>query len=117
MDTLEPPLADRVNVEPPIIGGMSHTELMLVGGVTFALLFVLMAFFAWLSGVWVLLAVLPPTGTVGVIALAARHMAALKRNRPDGYHTQWLRKRLARLGLGRLPTIEHRGHWRLGRDL
>lgn len=117
MQSTEPPLADRVNVEPPIVGGMSHTELTLVAGSAFVVLFVATAFGAWLTHAWVLMAVLPPGGTVVVIAIAARHMATLKRNRPDGYHAQWLRKRMARFGISRMRTIEHHGHWRLGRDL
>jgi conjugative transfer region protein (TIGR03750 family) len=117
MDAMPAPLADRVNVEPPIIGGMSHTELMLVGGLSFTLLFIATVVLGCLTHAWVLLAVLPAGGTVGVIAVASKHLASLKRNRPDGYHLQWLRMVLSRVGLGRMPVIAHRGHWRLGRDL
>jgi conjugative transfer region protein (TIGR03750 family) len=113
----EVPLADRVNVEPPIINGMSATEASFVF-IGSCLIFAVVGVLLWvMTGFWPLsvgsLLIGPATTTWKL----SKHLAVLKRNRPDGYHLQLIRKRLARWGLARDPFIRHSGWWSLGRSI
>jgi conjugative transfer region protein (TIGR03750 family) len=111
------PLADRVNVEPPIINGMSQSEASYTALVAFVVWCVVGLLVAWASGLWPLFIVTAAAGTLGTVWPLSQYMATLKRNRPDGYYEQWIRRRLASVGLRRSRLICHHGHWQLGRGV
>jgi len=111
------PLTDRVNVEPPILNGMTATEGKVIGGVAFSVWLVCGGLIAALSGVWQMLLPFGVFGPMVTIWIVSKRLASVKRNRPDGYYTQWLRIEAARRGFGRSPFLSHRGAWSIGRRL
>jgi conjugative transfer region protein (TIGR03750 family) len=110
------PLADRVNVEPPIINGMSQTEIAVTGSVSFAVFFALGSALALATGVWAVLMIFAIAGPLLSVVLLSKHLATIKRNRPDGYYVHWLRLRLVRVGF-KAQFVAHDGHWQIGRGL
>lgn len=112
----EVPLADRVNVEPPILNGMSASEATYVFAVS-GMAFTLVGIVLWVAtGFWPLFVISAVGGPTTTVWTASKHMAVLKRNRPDGYHIQLIRRRLARWGLISSPFIRHSGWWSIGRS-
>lgn len=107
-------LADRLNSEPLIFRGCSHTELgmILLGAVLFwvpTALFIAAAFGRVAMGL----------GIAGVTILASVFLGAtlfqkVKSGRPDNYYQHQLMIKLAALWGTRL--ILHQGHWTLGRN-
>lgn len=115
--TSDVPLADRVNTEPPILNGMSASEAVYVFSAS-GVLFVLVGILIWIiTGFWPLFVGCAVGGPVSTVWFSSKHLAILKRNRPDGYHVQLIRRRLARWGLIRSPFIRHSGWWSIGRSL
>lgn len=110
-------MVDRVNVEPPIVNGMSQSEAAFAATISFIVSFGIGLVVLAITGFWPLLMMISAVGTAGTVWVTSKHMATLKRNRPDGYHVQWLRQRLAKWGLRRSRLIRHDGHWQLGRGL
>lgn len=111
------PLTDRVNVEPPILNGMTASEAKYVGLVALALSLVVGGLVAALTGIWQILLGAAIFGPLSMLWVASNHLASFKRNRPDGYYMQWLRIQAARRGIGRMAFIDHDGAWDLGRPL
>jgi len=116
-ESAEVPLADKVNVEPPILNGMSASEVAVVftssGVFFFALGIVLWVTTGW----WPLFVISTVGGPLVLIWVTSKHLEGIKRNRPDGYHIQRLRIALAKRGLGRNPFIRRTGWWSIGRTL
>jgi conjugative transfer region protein (TIGR03750 family) len=108
------PLVDRVNVEPPIINGMSQSEALFTGGVSLFVFFLLGLMLAMFTKVWWVLLVFSAIGPVASVWLLSGYLAALKRNRPDGYYLHWIRLRMLKLGV-KCPFIRHDGFWQIGR--
>jgi conjugative transfer region protein (TIGR03750 family) len=113
----EVPLADRVNVEPPIINGASATEVTFIFGGSVIAFFALGALLWALTGFWVLFAISMLSGPMATTWTISKHLAVLKRNRPDGYHVQLLNMKLASWHLRRSPFVKHAGWWSVGRTL
>ena len=114
---VEAPLVDRPNGEPPIVRGLTATELAWAAG---------LAFFCWLPAglvlarvagtpvVAVLFCSIVPTATVYVLA---GWFLRLKRDRPQDYHILLAKRTLAcAFGLGE-RYIDRLGLWDLGRSL
>lgn len=111
------PLADKVNVEPPIFNGLSASEAAFVCTVS-GVVFVTLGVILWATtGFWFLFVTSAVGGPLGVIWVTSKHLEGIKRNRPDGYHIQALRIALAKRGLGRNPFIRRTGWWSIGRTL
>ncbi len=109
------PLADKVNVEPPIFNGLSASEAAFVCTVS-GVVFVALGVILWATtGLWPLFVTSAVGGPLGVIWVTSKHLEGIKRNRPDGYHIQALRIALAKRGLGRNPFIRRTGWWSIGR--
>lgn len=117
METPEVPLSDRINVEPPIINGMSETEALYVAGIS-VVVFVILGVLLWYAtGFWwfsMVSLLFGPTTTTWTLS---KHLAVLKRNRPDAYHAQLMTQKLARWGLRRSPYIQRDGWWSIGRSV
>lgn len=111
------PLTDLVNVEPPILNGMTSTEATYVGIAAFVLWLILGSILAWLVGFWQLVLGLATFGPVVTVWLASQRFASIKRDRPDGFYMQQARRWMASVGLRQSRLIDHSGRWSLGRAL
>jgi conjugative transfer region protein (TIGR03750 family) len=111
------PLTDRVNVEPPILRGMTQSEATVVGLAALAVWVAVGAVLALVVGLWQVLPVAAVFGPLITLWRASSVLARLKRNRPDGYYRQALAMDLAARGLARQRFIRHAGYWSLGRAL
>ena len=111
------PVTDRVNVEPPILNGVTASEAKVIGGAAFAFFLVLGAILGWVVGVWQVLLVCAVPGPMVTVWVASTRLARIKRNRPDGYYRQAINQWLAARGLRQAVFISHEGHWESGRRL
>lgn len=115
-DTLtEAPCIDRINVEPAILFGLSSSESLWVIAGAMLLCLPLAAMVMAFSMVGAVVAGfgLPML----IVYLSARHMAGVKRNRPDMYYLHLMRAWLARMHMRRTRFITTDGDWDLGRTL
>ena len=111
------PVTDRVNVEPPILNGMTASEAKVIGGAAFAFFLVLGGILGWAVGVWQVLLMCAVPGPMATVWMASTRLARIKRNRPDGYYRQAINQWLAARGLRQAVFISHAGYWELGRRL
>jgi conjugative transfer region protein (TIGR03750 family) len=111
------PLTDLVNVEPPILNGMTSTEATYVGIAAFVLWLILGGILAWLVGFWQLILGVATFGPVVTVWLASQRFASIKRDRPDGFYMQQVRRWMAGIGLRQSRLIDYSGRWSLGRSL
>lgn len=111
------PLTDRVNSEPPVLQGLSVTEVMVAAALYFPLWFLLGLLAARVFHHWQILILLGVFGPLLSVWASAGFLASLKRNRPDHYYWQLFRWWLHRRGLCTAPFVSHRGAWDLGRSL
>jgi len=111
------PVTDRINVEPPILNGMTASEAKIIATFAFAFWALVGGVLGWWLGFWQVLLVTAVPGTMVTIWMASTRLARIKRNRPDGYYRQAIHIRLATWGLRAPVFISHDGHWELGRDL
>jgi len=111
------PLTDRVNVEPPILRGMTESEAAVIGLAAFAVWLLVGTVLALVVGLWQILLAAAVFGPIVTLWKASAVLARIKRNRPDGYYRQALVMDLAAYGLSRQRFIRHAGYWSLGRAL
>lgn len=111
------PLPDRVNAEPAIIKGLSYTESKWVIGLAFLLWFPVGGVVGLALQHFPVAVLIIATGPIATVWVAAGYLATMKRNRPDHYYVQLLKRRAARLGLIRSHLVSHAGAWDLGRTL
>lgn len=111
------PLTDRVNVEPPILRGMTESEAAVIGLAALAVWLVVGTVLALVLGLWQVLPAAAVFGPLITLWKASSVLAKLKRNRPDGYYRQALVMDLAARGLAGQRFIRHSGYWSLGRAL
>lgn len=111
------PLTDRVNVEPPILNGMTVTEAQVIGGVSMVVFLLVGALVFAVTGYWQAILVLGMFGTGGTLWFASQYLAGIKRDRPDGYYTQRMWMWMSDRGLIKSKLITHSGYWELGRSL
>jgi conjugative transfer region protein (TIGR03750 family) len=105
------PLSDRVNVEPPIVVGLSDSEFVAVAAISFGGLTGLGLLICMWSGVWELMFVFSVILPFIAIWQGAHFMATIKRRRPDGYYRHWVEVRMPRTK----KYINHNGYWQIGR--
>ncbi|NMF91622.1 TIGR03750 family conjugal transfer protein [Aromatoleum petrolei] len=111
------PLPDRVNAEPSIIKGLSYTESKWAIGLAFLLWFPVGGVVGLALQHLPVAVLIIATGPIATVWVAAGYLATMKRNRPDHYYVQLLKRRAARLGLLRSHFVAHAGAWDLGRAL
>lgn len=111
------PLTDRVNNEPPILKGLSASEVTVATVVSVLVWFVIGSALALFFGRAVILFGLLVVGPVATVWVSAGWLAGIKRNRPIGYYWHRFLWWLHRLGLRRIKFIDRRGPWDLGRSL
>lgn len=111
------PLTDRVNSEPPVLRGLSVTEVMIATALFFPVWLVIGLLAARLFSHWQILILLGIFGPLFSVWASAGLLASVKRNRPDHYYRQAWRWWLHRHGLWTAPFISHHGAWDLGRTL
>ncbi|MCK9608019.1 MAG: TIGR03750 family conjugal transfer protein [Methylomonas sp.] len=115
MDDSSDTLADRLNQEPVIFRGSTHSELGLI---------LLLATLFWLP-VSLLIAAclgaiamglgLAMVGVLLTIVFGSTLFQRIKRGRPDYYYQHRLMIVLQRIGLRNTRLILNNGHWDLGR--
>ena len=111
------PLTDRVNSEPPVLRGLSVTEVMIATALFFPAWLVIGSLASHLFHHWQILILLGIFGPLMSVWASAGLLASIKRNRPDHYYWQAWRWWLHHRGLWAVPFISHRGAWDLGRTL
>lgn len=109
------PLTDRVNIEPPILNGMTAPEASMIGALAFGAWVVVGLLGAAALGRWQVLLGAAIFGPMVTLWKASVVLARIKRNRPDGYYRQAAQLWLCSRGLLRTRFIRHDGHWELGR--
>ena len=111
------PLTDRVNVEPPILRGMTESEATTIGLAAVVAWLIVGVVVAVVVGLWQVILACVVVGPMITLWKASAVLARLKRNRPDGYYWQALLLWLAKHGLAPQRFIRHDGYWSLGRAL
>jgi conjugative transfer region protein (TIGR03750 family) len=109
------PLPDRVNAEPAIIKGLSYTESKWAIGLAFLLWFPVGSVVGLALQHFPVAVLIIATGPIATVWVAAGYLATMKRNRPDHYYVQLLKRRASQLGLIRSHFVTHAGAWDLGR--
>lgn len=109
------PLTDRVNIEPPILNGMTAPEASMIGALAFGAWVVVGLLGAAALGRWQVLLGAAIFGPMVTLWKASVVLARIKRNRPDAYYRQAAQLWLSSRGLLRTRFIRHDGHWELGR--
>jgi conjugative transfer region protein (TIGR03750 family) len=117
IDDHRAPLTDLVNSEPPILNGLTSTEASYVAAAAFGSWLVVGGLVAWAVGFWQVILGLATFGPVVTVWLASQRFAVIKRDRPDGFYMQQVRRWLAKVGLRTSRLIDHHGYWSLGRSL
>lgn len=110
------PLTDRVNVEPPILHGMTVTEAKWGALASFLLFIVLSATIFSVTGLWQAPLLMLLAGPILVLWFGSQHLARIKRGRPDGFYGQALNLWLSRRGLAMPHFLIHDGWFSLGRE-
>lgn len=107
-------MTDRVNVEPPILNGMTASEAKVIAIIATAFWGLIGALGAALFHIWpifiVSLVVLPIT----TLWVGSIRLATVKRGRPDGYYGQAMQLWAVKRGLGKNKFIGHDGFWDIG---
>ena len=111
------PLTDRVNSEPPVLRGLSITEVMIATALFFPVWLCIGFLAARLFHHWQIFILLGIFGPLVSVWASAGLLASIKRNRPDHYYWQAWLWWLHRHGLWTVPFISHHGAWDLGRSL
>jgi conjugative transfer region protein (TIGR03750 family) len=109
------PLTDRINAEPLILNGMSHSEIMLFGGLFFILNILIFSLFAFITDWYFILLPMPLLGTVLSVWYFSKYLAKTKENRPDGFHVQYIKMHFVKMGLIHSQVIMWNDFWSLGR--
>lgn len=109
-------LPSRLDEEPLILKGLSHSELVLVIQVWTVIGLAVALTFGALTGLWVMIFGVWPLaiffGTLGTAVIAR----TIKRNRPSGYFLHRIQLGLYRVGLAkRLPFVYRQGLWLMER--
>ncbi len=107
-------MTDRVNVEPPILNGMTASEAKIIAIVATAFWGLIGALGAALFHIWpifiVSLVVLPIT----TLWVGSVRLATVKRGRPDGYYGQAMQLWAVKRGFAKNKFIGHDGFWDIG---
>ena len=111
------PLTDRVNVEPPILNGMTSTEAKYIALVSFTVFIALGGLLVALTGYWQCLLIVGLFCPIAVLWWASKYLAKIKRNRPDAYYSQALHLWAVSKGISKPKFIKHNGFWSLGKTL
>lgn len=111
------PLTDRVNNEPPVLRGLSVTEVTVATALFFPVWLCVGFLASRLFHHWQILILLGIFGPLISVWASAGVLASLKRNRPDHYYWQASLWWLHRHGLWTVPFVSHLGAWDLGRTL
>lgn len=111
------PLTDRVNVEPPILRGITSTEAQVIGILSLVACVAAGLLVYAITGFWQLILLFSIFGPLMTVWISAGYLATIKRGRPDGYYGQAMRLWAIRHGLMRPRFTLHDGGWGLGRSL
>lgn len=111
------PLTDRVNVEPPILNGMTTTEASYIAAVSFTVFIALGGLLVAITGLWQCLLVVGLFCPLAVLWWASKYLARIKRNRPDAYYAQAMHFWASGKGLSKSKFILHNGYWSLGKTM
>lgn len=107
-------MTDRVNVEPPILNGMTASEAKVIAIVATAFWGLIGALLSALLHIWpifiVSLVVLPIT----TLWIGSIRLATVKRGRPDGYYGQAMQLWAVKRGFAKNNFIGHDGYWDIG---
>lgn len=107
-------MTDRVNVEPPILNGMTATEAKIIAGVATAFWGVMGGLVAAIFNIWPILIVSIVVFPIMTLWIGSIRLAAVKRGRPDGYYGQAIQLWAVKRGLGKNKFISHDGYWDIG---
>lgn len=106
-------MTDRVNVEPPILNGMSASEAKVISIAAVAFWGSLGLLVSMLTNFWPILIVSLIVFPIATLWVGSVRLATVKRGRPDGYYGQAINLWLAKRGFGS-QYIRHDGYWDLG---
>lgn len=111
------PITDRVNVEPPILNGMTVSEAQVIGAASLVVFLLVGGLLFAVTLRWQFVLLLGIFGPIATLWFASLYLARIKRGRPDAYYRQRIDFWLAARGLARPKFITHDGWWSLGRTL
>lgn len=111
------PITDRVNVEPPILNGMTVSEAQVIALAALAVFLLIGGLLFAVTRYWQFLLLLGIFGPAVTLWFASLYLARIKRGRPDAYYKQRIHFWLAERGLVKQRYITHDGWWSLGRTL
>lgn len=111
------PTTDRVNAQPPILNGMTASEAKVISLVALGLWVGVGVAVTAIVGIWQLMLLFAIVLPLVTIWLVSSKLAAVKRDRPHGYHQQLVHRWCAARGLGQSRFITRTGYWSLGRRL
>lgn len=111
------PITDRVNVEPPILNGMTVSEAQVIALASLAVFVLIGGVLFAVTRRWQFLLLLGIFGPAVTLWFASLYLARIKRGRPDAYYKHRIHLWLAARGLAKPRYITHDGWWSLGRSL
>lgn len=111
MDDSDLVLLHRLDAEPVVILGLSRSELLIVTGLALVVWIPVLQTATLMAGRWVMGIPLALGATVATVVIAGVFAARLKRQRPTGYLSLWLRLLLEDLGLTSSGIIRRNGAW------
>lgn len=117
LQSVQAPMTDRVNVQPPIMNGMTAGEAKVVGLLALVVNLIVGGIAAFATGIWQVLLGFAVIGTLAVVWRVSIWLASAKRGRPDGFYVQRIRLWAARQGFGGGHYISHDSAWDLGRPM
>lgn len=107
-------MTDRVNVEPPILNGMTATEAKIIAIVATLFWGVIGALGAAIFSIWPILIVSLVVFPIMTLWIGSIRLATVKRGRPDGYYGQAIQLWAVKRGFGKNKFISHDGYWDIG---
>jgi conjugative transfer region protein (TIGR03750 family) len=112
--TEKAPLCDRINTEPPILGGLNQSEFVLAWGGSCLVFFVIGVGLSFFTSTWWIFIFSTMFGPIPCVFMLSKHMATIKCNKPEGYYMQWLHVRMIKFGF-KPKFIRHDGYWQIGK--
>ena len=109
------PLTDRVNADPPILGGMTAAEGVRIAVLCLLVYGVVGLIILGMTGLWPAALVVTLFGTLGTTWYASLYLAKVKRGRPEGYYALAIHLWLAGRGFVKSKYLLHPTYWSVGR--
>ncbi len=108
-------LPTRLNVEPPVFRGCSLSELIMLAGISAAILIPLSIIVLSMVGYAMMGIGIGSLATIGGVVMGATRLQKMKRGRPIGYYQLQIALMLDNTGIKKTSLVRRSGFWSIGR--